>query len=59
MFVHYLLLVCAPGLCESQREGVLDSFIGWAAYAEQLGRQALQQMCIHALARHLAAAQAR
>lgn len=54
-----LQLVSVPGLSESRRAAVLDSFVGWATYAEQLGRQELRQLCLHAIARHLSAAQSR
>jgi hypothetical protein len=43
---------------ESQAAG-LDSFIGWALYCARLGRQELKQLCVHALSRHVAAAQNR
>lgn len=55
--------MCTPfmpaGLTEARREGVLDSFISWAAFAEQQDRQELLQLCIHGLALHCAAAQSR
>jgi hypothetical protein len=51
-------VLCA-GLVEQQREGVLDSFIGWAKFAEQHDRQKLLQLCVHGLALHCAAAQSR
>jgi hypothetical protein len=49
----------AAGLSEAQHEGVLDSFIGWAGFAEQQGRQEMLQLCTHSLALHQAAAQSR
>lgn len=54
-----LLLWLRAGLDEAQRAGVLDSFIGWTLYAEQLGRRELHELCVHAMARHWAAAQSR
>lgn len=53
------MCVCTTGLVDTQREAVLDSFIGWATHAEQLDRQELLQLCVHALALHYAAAQSR
>lgn len=52
-------MLLTTGLSDARREAVLDSFIGWAAYAEQLGRQQLHHLCMHAVARHLTAAQSR
>lgn len=54
-------MLCAvhAGLLERQREGVLDSLIGWARFAEQQDRQELLHLCIHGLALHCAAAQSR
>lgn len=49
----------SAGLADAQREGVLDSFIGWANFAEQQDRQELLQLCAHGLALHYAAAQSR
>lgn len=54
-----VLLVLSAGLADTQREGVLDSFIGWAKFAEQQDRQELLQLCVHGLALHCAAAQSR
>jgi hypothetical protein len=38
---------------------VLDSFIGWARFAEQQDRREMLQLCVHSLALHCAAAQTR
>eukprot|EP00775_Hariotina_reticulata_P013752 gene13752-13871_t len=52
-------LVSWPGLDVEGQAAVLDSFIGWALYCGRLGRQELKQLCVHALSRHVAAAQKR
>lgn len=55
---EFAVFVCA-GLSKERRHAVLDSFIGWCLHCEQLQRQKLRQLCVHALARHVALAQSR
>ncbi|KAF6266741.1 hypothetical protein COO60DRAFT_1654608 [Scenedesmus sp. NREL 46B-D3] len=54
-----LQLLSWQGLSQAQQHAVLDSFIGWCLHCEQLQRQELRQLCVHALARHVVMAQSR
>lgn len=56
VLLHY---ATCSGLPASQRGAVLDSFVGWCLYSEQLQREELRELCVHALARHVTAAQSR